>query len=271
MTNTLKEKQLEILIEIIRICNINNIRYYLVYGSCLGAVRHQGFIPWDDDVDISMPYTDLLKFEEACKTQLNKQLFFLQSTKTDPEYGMSIYRMRMNNTTLLEKEYSERNIHHGIFVDIYPLYGSAPTVLSRKKQVVSAMLYALFTLNDSVKNHGVLIKAGSTVLLSLFSNNAKQRLARVFFKKITKYSNNETDNLVSLHSNITEMKRIYPSDMFGEGKPYMFEGIQTICPSKTEEYLTYVYGDYLLLPPEEERKSHHNYIKIDFEKGVNKN
>ena len=116
---------LDMVKDIDKICKKHNIEYYLAYGSCLGAVRHHGFIPWDDDFDIILKYDQYLKFIDVCKNELDKEKYFVQTPETEPNYYLSFAKIRNIQTTLIEegnkyenikKEYKIRKIHHNVLV-----------------------------------------------------------------------------------------------------------------------------------------------------------
>ena len=113
---------LDILKEFIRICNKYELRYFLLGGSCLGTVRHQGFIPWDDDIDVGMPRPDYERFMEIAQNEL-PEYYFLQNSKTDPDYPLCFAKIRDSRTTFIERSVSHLNINHGIYFDIFPLDG----------------------------------------------------------------------------------------------------------------------------------------------------
>ena len=118
----LQETQLEILDEIVRICEKYGLHYFLMFGTLIGAIRHKGFIPWDDDLDIGMPRDDYDKFMEVAKTELDER-FYLQNSDTEPRYWLSFANVRKNNTLFDEASLAKmpEDIHKGIFVDIFPL------------------------------------------------------------------------------------------------------------------------------------------------------
>ncbi len=132
--------QLEILLEFDRICKENNLPYQLFFGTLLGAIRHKGFIPRDDDVDVCMLRGDYNRFLQLCEDQLNKD-YFLQTYKTDKEYIHSFARIRKNNTLALQRIYSKIAMHHGIFIDNFPLDNILPNTLLGKFQYT--ILYLL--------------------------------------------------------------------------------------------------------------------------------
>lgn len=263
ITAKLQSVQLEIAREIKTVCEKNGLRYFLAYGTLIGAVRHDGFIPWDDDIDIMMPYPDLLKFEEACKTDLPTGYFY-QSPETDAEYRLSIMRVCKDNTLLVEKTTENKNIHHGIFVDIYPIYGAAPPK-KRKWQIFGAMRRALYLLDEPVKNHGALMRIGSSVLLKLKTKKGKARAQKKLFDKIAKYPYDESENVVCLDSSVIKMRTEYKREWFGNGTMHKFEDDEFMIPENPDAILKKVYGDYMQLPPESERKAHHDFSEIKFD------
>ena len=116
----LQKEEIDILNEIVRICDKNNIPYFLAAGTLLGAVRHSGFIPWDDDIDLFMLRDDYNKFIKCAINEINDN-YFLQCHDTDKYYYSSFIKVRKNNTLMIEEENENRKIHRGIWVDIFPL------------------------------------------------------------------------------------------------------------------------------------------------------
>ena len=122
MIENIKEMQkieLEMLLEVDRICKKFNIRYFLIAGTLLGAIRHKGFIPWDDDIDIIIPLNDYIKFCKVAEKELNKN-YFLQNYKTDFT-AMWYTKIRKNNTTAIQANHKNKLHHQGIWIDIFPL------------------------------------------------------------------------------------------------------------------------------------------------------
>lgn len=262
LTEKIKTVQLEIAQVLADICERNGIRYFLAYGTLLGAIRHDGFIPWDDDIDIMMPYPDLLKFEEACKREL-PQGYFYQSPNTDPEYDLTIMRLCKDNTVMLEERMKDKNIHHGIFVDIYPLFGAA-TGFGRKIQVFRAMKRALYLWGKPPENHGALTRMGSKFLLALKPKRKRKKAADKLFKKIA-LDYDACENVTVLDSRTEGMRRDYARAWFGEGVPHVFEDTAFKIPADAHSVLEKRYGDYMALPPENERVPHHDYVRISFD------
>lgn len=116
----LKACEVSMLKEFIEICEKLGLRYYALYGTLLGAVRHQGFIPWDDDIDVGMMREDYEVFVREGQKYLSEHLF-LQTYESDPEYISGYAKIRDNNTTFIETSVKSRKMNHGIFIDIFPL------------------------------------------------------------------------------------------------------------------------------------------------------
>lgn len=267
MEDALKYVQLEIMVEIDRICTKHNIRYYLAYGTLIGAIRHNGFIPWDDDIDIMMPYDDMKKFAEVCKEELDER-FFYQSPETDAEYGVTINRVRRNNSLLIEPTLANKNVHQGIMVDIYPLFGAETSCIKRKIQVINAMRRALYMLNDPVQNHGSIMKYGSLFLLKTKTAKMKKRIVQRITDKFEKCSFDGSDYVTVLDSGVKEMSTTYKRSWFGDGVRHKFEQYEFIVPDNSDMVLKTYFGDYMVLPPEEQRVFHHKYLKIQMPDGI---
>lgn len=254
----LKNHQLDILKEIDRVCKKHNITYFLAYGTLLGAVRHKGFIPWDDDIDIMMPYSELLKFEKVINDLGDS--YFYQSPKTDSEYHLSINRVRKNDTLLVESYFKNKNCHKGVFVDIYPMYGA--DMIKRKEQVNYAMRRALYLFNTPAKNSGFVMRLGTTLLLASKSNRKKKKLVDYYFNKMNCINYSDASHVVCLDSNRRVMATEYRKECFLDVIHMPFEDILAPVPCGYDEILKHYYGDYMTLPKEEDRQFHHNYINI---------
>lgn len=256
----MQKAQLRILKETDRVCKLLNINYALSMGTCLGAVRHKGFIPWDDDIDLCMRYSDLKKLQE--NALLFDSDYFIQCRETDPEYGLMITRVRDNTTTLVESSEVDRDINHGIFIDIYPLYNIHPKGFALKKKVFSSMLCRLFQYRRVPRNRGKLMKAGSYILLHIVPLNMQKKIVNWCYGYIC--SQGETGYLSYLYGNYPDT--VFPENIFFPTSMGMFENIQVPIPARVNEYLSICYEDYMKLPPVESRKFHHEFAYIDFNK-----
>lgn len=260
--------QLNILAEFDRVCKKNNINYFLICGTCLGAIRHKGFIPWDDDIDVGMFVEDYDRFVK-CSKDFRKN-YFLQTTETDENFRVPIARVRANNTTLIEDDFIDCDIHHGIFMDVYPLYSYPESKIKGKILSYESILYRLLLLDRVPKNHGKISRIISGAMLKLYS---KKRRAKKIAKISEKMRKNKASNKVAfLYGLDVNLKKtiVYEKDWFVPQAIVDFCGLKYPIPGKWDTYLTSKYGDYMQLPPLEKRKSYHTFWFVDFDNSYEK-
>lgn len=256
----IKNTQLNILKEFAEVCNKNDLKYYLAYGTLLGAVRHQGYIPWDDDVDVVMPREDYEKFLQLPKEELSKELF-VQTIDTDKEYLNYYAKIRNSNTTFIESSASDLNINHGIFIDIFPLDYVSENItaikkMKLKKKIIDRRISSCykFDLKPSIRG-GILNKVINCIFHDI------NKVIKYREKMIKKFS---SGRYVFVYGEGYD--KIVPSEWYGNGTDIMFEGIMFKAPSKYRKLLEAQYGDYMKLPPVEERIPHHYCDVIDLNK-----
>jgi len=266
--NLRKQQLLELCIakEIKRICEKNDIPYFLIGGSCLGAVRHGGFIPWDDDMDIGMLRTDFKAFMEACKTDLGED-FFLQTWDTDPEYPFSYAKIRLKGTHIQEEFSVGTKMDDGIFVDILP-FDSVPESGAGKK-IQALIYYTCKRLLWLKKGLGKNIPGQSTkqaikyYVFKLLSFLVPYRWIKNFYGKAQqKYNHLQTQYIVPDGAYAFRKEticRTWEENL----KEIAFEDEMFLTFSEWDAYLTHIYGDYMQLPPPEKRGGH-SVLKIDF-------
>lgn len=263
--NDLQKVELELLKVFIDVCNKLNLNYFLVCGSCLGAARHGGFIPWDDDMDVGMYREDYNKFMEQAPALLPEGIF-LQNYKTDPKFPMVFAKLRNSNTTYVETDYSHLDVHHGVFIDIFPLDGYPPDSKEQKKTRLMEMKFSLlhstaFKLNPNARWKGRILYRVLRLLgchKRLGKYNTKHELYRSQFSV-------EKCGLVRDLGTKHKTPGI-PKEYFGGGQEVLFEGIPVRIPANSDGYLTCLYGDWRELPPPEEQVGHHYYAICDTEK-----
>ena len=129
----LQKKELEIMKYFNNFCEENNIKYYLAYGTLIGAVRHHGFIPWDDDVDIFVSGEDFLKLKEVFNKKIHNNKYFYQTLQTENNYYLLWDKVRLNDTIFVEEGWENNDINNGIFIDIFPLLEYPDTEKEEKK------------------------------------------------------------------------------------------------------------------------------------------
>jgi len=251
--------QMEILNEFKKACEEHNVTFYLAYGTALGAVRHHGFIPWDDDIDIYMRMEDYNKLDEIQK-YLPSNLF-VQTRDTEKEYGLLIARVRDSNTTLIEEDHVDRDINHGVYIDIYPLFYCPKDNLKMKLIVIISFICRLFAYNDPPMNKGKVTTFVSRLILAMFPKRAKFKLADRMYAYLTHQCQSK---YVSSFPDVSLGKR-FLGEWFRKPSMCEFEGVLMPMPTNQEDYLTYEFGDYMQLPPIEKRQIHHHYLFTDLE------
>ena len=242
----LHSRMLEIAVEVDRICREQGLKCSLYGGSVIGAVRHNGFIPWDHDIDMCMPRRDYDKFVKYMKKHPNEKIFF-SNYKSEKRYPNSWGKVRLNGTVFLEKELAPLSeLHNGVFIDLHPIDNIVPIFL--KLQVKLAMFW----------NCVGKVKSG------IYAGSKKKRVVYKFFSwlpygvlnsfrgfsmKMFKYL--PTKNVYKVaHPN----NGIYPipRNTFEDLIEHKFEDRSFFIPHNYDEFLTKRYGNYMELPPESE-------------------
>lgn len=249
----LRDIQIEILDEIVRICKKHNLRYFLSGGTLLGAVRHGGFIPWDDDLDIGMPRKDYEKFIFIAKKELNKK-YYLQDIDTDKNYWQGFAKVRKNNTLFDEQSIENINTHKGIFVDVFPYDDSKKIDFIFKikwsiiKNFQNFCLYYRGIYDKTQVNHYFCCKICSVVGMNRLLKLSRFILKTHFFKG-GKYFLTFV-GAYPMEKEILEFNWIFPT------KKIKFENKMYDCPNNPDAVLTRLYGNYMKLPPVDQRVTH---------------
>lgn len=265
----LQEIDLKMLKIFLEISQKHNLSYFLLGGSCLGAVRHRGFIPWDDDIDIGMPRYDYEKFLKIAPEELPDG-YFLQCSKTEPNYPMNFSKIRNSKTTFIEKTAQYIKMNHGAFIDIFPLDGYKKSKwFNLKNRIYSLCTEKIFFQTQKQNKIKTVTKK---ILSSYIKDYRKARDKRDCLFKKHEYDKCE---FVSNFCGAWGEREIMPKEYFGNGTKSIFEGITVIIPEKYDLYLNKLYGNYMELPPVEKRKAHHFCKVIDLDKPyteyINKN
>lgn len=263
----LHKLELEIALELKRICDKYQIEYFLIAGTMLGAVRHGGFIPWDDDMDIGMLRVDYDKFINICKKELSEK-YFLQTWDNDSEYPFSYAKIRINDTKIIEKFSKNSNAHLGIFIDIFP-FDNVPNSNIRKK-IQGKEIYILRRLLWIKKGYGkeyftsILDKLKYEILRHISNLFTFTYLKEKLYRILTKY-NEEVSEFVFTDGSYGYDKEMIKRKWVTNLSTINFEGEKFLAIKDYNEYLSYFYGDYMVLPPEDKRGGH-QIIDIDFGK-----
>lgn len=257
-----KKIMIDILLELDRICKKENIKYWITDGTLLGAVRHEGFIPWDDDIDVCMLSEDYEKFLKIAKKNLNLNIF-LDNKETDKYAYFDYSRLRDRNSKFIQKSHTHTELfHQGIFVDIFVMDS-----FDRKIKPLYKILYGIKNIKIcNGKNRFYFLK------LILIKFKLIKLISSFFSCFLIKYVKKK-DFLIGYrywYKQIYESKDIFPL------KEIRFEGYEFPCPNNPDAILKELYGNtYMELPPEDQRVYHASYIntneKCHFEKLLEEN
>ena len=259
----LQKKSFELLQLAVEICDKHNIKYYLVCGSALGAVKYKGFIPWDDDIDIGILRPDYNRFLEIAQNEL-PEWCFLQNYRTESLFPQIYSKIRNSNTTFIEKSFADLSINQGIFIDVFPIDGHPKKDLSKfvfkfKMKVNAWIRYSIFKKhpNPRIQSRNKILRA--------FGVHKFARMSHKYLEKLlTKYSVDNSD-LWCNYGNWQGELEYAPKWHYGDGIFGEFEGLKVRIPENFDAYLTQKYGDWRSEPPIEKQKSHHNCVICDTE------
>lgn len=264
----LHEKSLNLFIHFKDICDKNGLLMYFCGGCCIGALRHGGFIPWDDDIDVFMPREDYEKLEKIWNEQANIEKYSYHKTDKTHFTRNQFATINDNNTTFIKKYQADLDINHGLVLDILPLDGCPNSWFARKMQKIWALIYSLFIIGQAPENHSKTIFWGGKIILAIFrSKKIRYKIWRLAERKMTKYKISECDKITELCSGPHYMQNEYPAEAFRSAVYKKFEGYDMPIPCGYDEYLKIAFGDYMTPPPLEKQAPHHDVDYIDMDNG----
>jgi len=257
---SVQKHALAALCEFDRICKSHHINYTLAYGTLIGAIRHKGFIPWDDDIDVCVSREDLIKLRSFANDEL-KGGFFYQSHVTETNWYRLYDKIRVDGTVFREIAHENENIHQGIYIDIFPIDNIPENKFKAKCQLI---LYRLTTSILSAKyismrhRHGAK-KAIAFLFIILFFPVRKKWLYRMSEKIAC-----STINGKLTRSFESPYQEVFPETVYQEYTDVDFEHFRFSTVSCYDYWLKTVYGDYMKMPPEEKRVSQHYLSELSF-------
>lgn len=267
--NEVQQKILEIFIEIDKICKKHNLRYYAIGGTCIGAVRHQGFIPWDDDIDIAMPGRDYEAFMKIARKELPEpfELIAPEVMIHRSYVGAKVHNI---NTTFVEEDMKRyQDSYSGIYVDILPLYGLPENKVKRTvfAGVVNLVLQLNYAKQRPLSDRKTMFQKILYLCLKPFTFFVSYNFYIKLWKRIiSKYDFDSAKYTGYLWTKILIKKlnkRIFKKAWFDNYVELPFENIKMRCPCNWNAYLSKQFDDYMKLPPESERIRHSDGAIVD--------
>lgn len=267
-----KRNALEILRYFIGFCNKHGLRYYCAFGTAIGAVRHKGFIPWDDDIDVQMPRPDYEKLM-GMRPEVENDDYELLELRFTPGYFAAFAKLSDRHTTL--REYESQHVLLGNNIDIFPIDGISSDMGRYRKDYLLSQKYRkrLFSLSEIHDWKWVRLKLAQCHPLAILKylevctgrTAKRERLLKRMRKLETAHPFGSTGMVANYYLWSSYDRLCMPEEWYGEGVTGSFEGMEVMLPAEYDKVLTRIYGDYMHFPPESERVSTHkcHYIDLD--------
>ncbi len=248
--------QLELLKEVDRICKVHNIKYCIIAGTLLGAVRHGGYIPWDDDADVAMLRTEYDKFTHACKNSLNTKLFYFQDNEHTPGYRWGYGKLRKKGTQFVRLNQEHMPYEQGVFIDIFPLdyvpMNKAKRLVHNIHCTYVRKLMWAEVGKYSEKNQ---IKRMVYTVMGLVSEQGVKNRYRNLKEKSNRDSSSQLVRILTFPTPKNGYYGYYKK-WYTQLSDIQFEGYSFPAAKDYHEYLSFKFGKYMQLPPKEQRKVH---------------
>ena len=267
----IQSKLLEILLYFQDFCEEHGLTFVLAGGTCLGAMRHQGFIPWDDDIDVFMLRSDYEKLSGLWTTYADTDRY--ECVRSDDRVNIhhTATEIKDCNTTFINRHSVGLDINQGLMIDVIPLDGVAKGFIPRLIQIMDSMVYCCFNFQRLPEHKGKLTYLATKIALGIFrSPRTRYRIWKHCERRLSRYSVDNHDYVASFGEGLKIMRQLFPKEWFLNPGKASFEGHEMPVPADTDEYLRISYGDYMTLPPVEERVFRHDTVFIDLNNSYKK-
>jgi lipopolysaccharide cholinephosphotransferase len=245
--------ELELLCEVDRICRKCGITYRIIAGTLLGAVRHGGFIPWDDDADVAFLREEYEQFRLACETELDTSRFYFQDYRNTSGYRWGYGKLRRKGTEFVRLNQEHMPYAQGIFIDIFPIDNAPNNPMLRRFHCFKCFLYRKMFWSEA----GWKTSKGLERLVYLLLRKIPVDILYRSFNRFVQKSNKRSSEWVRILTFPTPTKDYgYRRKWAYKTAEYTFEGVKLFGIAEYDEYLTFKFGDYMTLPPENKRKVH---------------
>ena len=254
MLRGLQMVELELLCELDRICRKRGIPYCIVAGTMLGAVRHGGFIPWDDDADVAMLRSDYVRFREACATELDPEEFYFQDHEVTQGYRWGYGKLRRRGTLFLREHQEHMPYEQGVFIDVFPLDSVPDSRMGRS--LTNLKCFCVRKVLWSPVGAVACRSAVARRWFGLLSRIPETRAKRLLNNLVSKASSTRSRWVRILMFPTPNREYGYLREWYETQAPATFEGVELQGVSNPDEYLRFKFGDYMKMPPDNQRKSH---------------
>ena len=246
--------QLEMLIEVDRICKKCGIKYNIIAGTLLGAVRHGGYIPWDDDADVALLRPEYEKFRKACKTELDKTRFYFQDHRNTKGYRWGYGKIRRKNTLFLREHQEHMPYEQGIFIDIFPLDAVPNNYFLRsiKNFECFCVRKILWSKVGKIAEKNF----GKRQIYKILDMIPEKEVFRYYHTMIRKANHKKSRMVRILMFPTPNSEYGYYRNWYENSIDTVFEGVTFQGIKDYDSYLSFKFGNYMELPPVEKRKVH---------------
>ncbi len=246
--------ELELLLEVNRICKKHNIKYNIIGGTLLGSVRHGGFIPWDDDADITMLREEYNKFVSILPKELDDEKYYFQDAVLTEGYRWSYGKLRRKSTVFLRENQEHMPYEQGIFIDIFPVDNIADNMLIRR---IDEFRYfcirkILWSEVGRISDKRLLIRTWYSFISKIPREVVIEKYLRIVNKKNKKKTKYVRIALMPFPNKYPGYRRKW----YEESREYVFEGVKLMGIKNYKAFLKYEFGNYMEIPSKEKRKVH---------------
>lgn len=255
---------IDLLLETDKVCKKHNIRYCMAVGTLLGTIRHHGFVPWDDDIDIFMPRNDFERFIKL--TNEFSSPYFLQTPYTDPGYYYTCARVRNSNTTYIVNSFRYQNFNHGIYISIFPIEN---WVVEGGEEIISK-IKALLRQETAYMRLSIPEEKRTELdrqRISEYTGRNPLDIYEEIHRLASQYKDKETDHCAQIVNTVYPLVRnTFHKEDFKQTVLMDFDGYKFPVPIGYDRILTCTYGNYMEFPPKEQRGQWHTGVFIDPDK-----
>lgn len=260
----IQEKLLEILMYFQQFCNQYNLKFVLAGGTCLGAARDKGIIPWDDDVDVFMLREDYEKLTILWEKYGNKKKYTCQRSNDKMNIHHTATEIRDNDTTFILRHSMSEDVHHGLMIDIIPLDNVASSIFKRKLQLFYSMLFCCFNFQRLPEHKSQFIYFLTKIALSVVKSfKLRYVLWKYAENKFISLGEKNNGMVASFIEGPKIFKQQFPKKWFENPSYLVFEGEEMPVPLDYNKWLKVSYGNYMEPVPMEERIPRHDVIFYD--------